>query len=620
MSDQAGSPKRTLLSPLAAVFGSRKAAKDAAQQQGAAAQQGQQGQQQQPQQAQQPQQGTQPARVASPPSADPVPSAPEGSDDMAVEVVTGDGQQAGQAVSVPVAVAPFLASLTSYVREEISPDIARQWLQSRGLPAAAVPPILANIPLHTFLLADGMRVSFCSFFFAIRNAAGDTAHMQLIEQPAESVTVTLQPAPAGSASSEAEPMDQSPSASGNPVRAPKAYAVNTSVSVIGKRNVSPALLRDHLNASAATMACLRDAERPVWKGSDIAMRIHYLLKEHFVEIAGYKYEVGAPSHRWTGVIGGLSAPHLMHIANECNALMKDEPTLLRIKAPVYVIGDLHGNYKDFVYFAKSFGLWNSAEFVPAKFLFLGDYVDRGPHSIETLAFVLALKCRYPDKIFLLRGNHECAEINGDEELYLSGSFKTQCKLLYGHKDGEELWRAFNKCFEMMPLAAVVDKKIFCVHAGIPRFLARNPTSEILDIIASVRRPPCLTDDFVFDLLWSDPATPAEERAIGMDGFPPGFGRNSRGPATCVFGKEAVRLFCERSGCSHMIRAHQSPKLGIDVAKNAQILTVFSSSHYCGGYNRAAAVLIYAHKLDIIVSNPEAPEPDIFIANEDYRTT
>lgn len=277
--------------------------------------------------------------------------------------------------------------------------------------------------------------------------------------------------------------------------------------------------------------------------------------------------------------------------------------------------------QDFAYFAKAFGLWNSAEFVPARFLFLGDYVDRGLHSIETLAFVLALKVRFPDKIFLLRGNHECAEINGDEELYLSGSFKSQLKLTYGVKDGDELWRAFNRCFEYMPLAAVIDKKVFCVHAGIPRYLARNPSCDILETIASIPRPPNITDDLVFDLIWADPATLTEERFIGQDGFPPGFGRNTRGPATCVFGKEAVRLFTEKSGCSHMIRAHQSPKLGVDISKNATILTVFSSSHYCGGYNRAAAVLTHNHRLDIILSNPEgSAEPEIIASNDDYRTS
>ena len=349
-----------------------------------------------------------------------------------------------------------------------------------------------------------------------------------------------------------------------------------------------------------------------------AVKALRLLKEFFREIPSYKYEFGRSSHQWEKV-KGLDAALLTDLAAAAGAIMAAEPTLLRLEPPVYVIGDLHGNFKDFSYFAKAFGLWSSAEFIPVKFLFLGDYVDRGLHSIETLAFVLALKIRFPEKVFLLRGNHECAEINGDEDIYQSGSFKYQLRLTYGAKEGIRLWQAFNACFDQMPLAAVIDNKIFCVHAGIPRFVSRCPDAPILDTVAAIQRPPNINDDLVFDLIWADPATATEERYLGCEGFPEGFGPNARGPATCVFGKRAVEMFCRNSGCSHLIRAHQSPKLGVEIAKNATILTVFSSSHYCGAFNRAAAVLVHDHKLDVIVSNPstDADSPDVFPMNEDY---
>jgi len=495
-----------------------------------------------------------------------------------------------------------LSKCQYYENSVIPADIANKWLT--GVPGAEEISVSGPVTLHTFILSDNIhKISICDLFFVIRVIATDEVlYVQTLQR-----------------SSVAEPMDiTSPTGSSGSSGADVDYQVGAQGFVVGKEVVKTTPLRDQLMASAPTMALLLQNERHTGRPqSDVACKIHQLLKQNFVEIPTYHYEVGMPSHKWNGVVG-LDSRLLFTVADECAKIMAKEPTLLRLEPPVYVIGDLHGNYKDFAYFAQSFGLWTSAEFVPARFLFLGDYVDRGLHSIETLAFVLALKVRYPDKIFLLRGNHECAEINGDEELYMSGSFKSQCKLIYGMRDGEELWNAFNRCFDQMPLAAVIDDKVFCVHAGIPRYIARNPDCDILETIASIPRPPSITDDLVFDLIWADPATLAEERLIGMDGFPPGFGRNTRGPATCVFGKEAVKKFCENSGCSHMIRAHQSPKLGVDISKNAAILTVFSSSHYCGGYNRAASVLVHDHRLDIILSNPESGESNIVAQSDDYR--
>jgi len=493
-----------------------------------------------------------------------------------------------------------------YDSSTVSADVANKWLV--GVPQTEDITVSGPVNLHTFILSDNVhKISLCDLFFVIRVIATDeVVYVQTL--PHTSVT---------------EPMDvTSPGASGpsetSSSGSSESYQVGAKGFVVSPTSVTSTSLRDHLMASSSTMALLRQNEKHTGRPqSDAAIKIHQLLKDHFREIPNYRYEVGMPSHKWNGVVG-LDARLLLSVADECMKIMSKEPTLLRLDPPVYVIGDLHGNYKDFAYFAQAFGLWTSAEFVPARFLFLGDYVDRGLHSIETLAFVLSLKVRYPDKIFLLRGNHECSEINGDEELYMSGSFKSQCKLTYGMRDGEELWNAFNRCFDMMPLAAVIDEKVFCVHAGIPRYIARNPDCNILDTIASIPRPPSITDDLVFDLIWADPATLQEERFIGMDGFPPGFGRNTRGPATCVFGKEAVKKFCENSGCSHMIRAHQSPKLGVDISKNAAILTVFSSSHYCGGFNRAASVLVHDHRLDIILSNPESSEPNIVAQSDDYR--
>lgn len=199
-------------------------------------------------------------------------------------------------------------------------------------------------------------------------------------------------------------MEQVVSRVGTPAPKPSSYSVGSKGFVLTKSKVAATTLRDQLQVSAATMACLIEGEAPgvARRDSECALKILHLLKECFVEIGSYKYEVGLPSHKWVKV-AGLDTKLLLQLASDSAQVIKEDPTLVRLEPPVYVVGDLHGNFKDFAYFAKAFGLWNSAEFVPARFLFLGDYVDRGLHSIETLAFVLALKVRFPDKIFLLRG-------------------------------------------------------------------------------------------------------------------------------------------------------------------------------------------------------------------------
>eukprot|EP00051_Salpingoeca_urceolata_P017094 m.230571 g.230571 ORF g.230571 m.230571 type:complete len:149 (+) comp18859_c0_seq22:120-566(+) len=124
--------------------------------------------------------------------------------------------------------------------------------------------------------------------------------------------------------------------------------------------------------------------------------------------------------------------------------------------------------------------WSDApaqiDVTPSRLLCLGDYVDRGPHSVELTARLLALKVLFPHRVYLMRGNHELRTINGDEDLYGAGSFMTQCKALAEMADMDEegtiVWERFNRSFEFMPLAATLDNEVFCCHGGIPRALCK----------------------------------------------------------------------------------------------------------------------------------------------------
>lgn len=347
-----------------------------------------------------------------------------------------------------------------------------------------------------------------------------------------------------------------------------------------------------------------------------------LLERHFRELPGpFAYKGQQPSHEWdrtSAVAKGLPTKLLARLCLEACQLLQHEPALVRPAEPCYVLGDLHGNYRDLQIFARAF--WPlGIDFAPVNALFLGDYVDRGPHSVEVAAYVLALKLVAPSKVFLLRGNHEISELNGNEKAYGGACFRGQCKLRYGERKGEKVWNVFNEVFRFLPVSAVIGERVFCVHGGIPRSVSGALRGNgggvgVLEQFAALptRAAQSWTNPTIMDMLWADPATPQDEegglRAITSgDGalgvFPDGFAPNkARGPFTCVFGRAVVDQFLQRTGCTHIIRAHQPPRLGVDLRHSGKVITVFSSSHYCGAHNAAAAALVANHTIRIVLAS------------------
>ncbi|KAL7714903.1 Serine/threonine-protein phosphatase [Entamoeba marina] len=314
------------------------------------------------------------------------------------------------------------------------------------------------------------------------------------------------------------------------------------------------------------------------------------IRSHFKPKHGYEFRYGELSHAWDHDENLLSFTDLMHLLSYAKTVLLNDQNVVRIQPPCYVVGDLHGNYRDVSALGKLFGLIPGINVCTCKYLFLGDYVDRGSHQIELIVSMLCLKIISPDTIYMLRGNHESAIVNGNIRGYGEMSFMAQCMRYYGRRDGYYLWVEFNNVFQCMPFCAVVDSKLFCVHGGIAKSLCSEHTNA-LEKIDLIERPCECKDAMVNDMLWSDPADSSEEMALQLNPNEQGFGPNQRGKGAYVFGQVAVQNFMKNSGCRYIIRAHQSEEMGIGLRQNKKVVTVFSSSHYCGLSNSAAGLLV-----------------------------
>jgi serine/threonine-protein phosphatase PP1 catalytic subunit len=264
---------------------------------------------------------------------------------------------------------------------------------------------------------------------------------------------------------------------------------------------------------------------------------------------------------------------MKEISTLCKKVMRvllSQPVFLEIDAPVNICGDIHGQFDDLI---EIFELCGSPQ--SQKYLFLGDYVDRGPRSIEVLCLLFAFKIRFPLNVFLLRGNHESS-------LSRKYGFYDECVREYD----EDIWFEFLSVFQCLPIAALIGGKIFCVHGGIcPGLLELSSLSEL----NSIQRPAEIpAEGLVRDMLWSDPS-------FYCDRWAP----NPRGTGV-LFGDVALRQFCRKFGVTRLYRGHQYAPYGIDFPlgiDRAYAMTVFSASNCVSGLKNKGAVIIVAATLD-----------------------
>ena len=260
----------------------------------------------------------------------------------------------------------------------------------------------------------------------------------------------------------------------------------------------------------------------------------------------------------------LTETEIKLLIRKCKAILQQQPTFLELGSPISILGDIHGQYFDLL------RLFDYGGYPPSSnYLFLGDYVDRGKQSIETISLLMSYKIKYPENFFMIRGNHEAELVN---RLY---GFYDECRRRYNVK----LWKEFTDMFNWLPIAALIDDKIFCVHGGL------SPDLKNIEQLYEIPRPTDVPNSgLLCDILWSDPSTDVDS-----------WGENERG-VSYIFSSSVVKTFLEKNSLDLICRAHQVVEDGYEFFGNRSLVTVFSAPDYCGDYQNCAAIMIVDRNL------------------------
>lgn len=251
-------------------------------------------------------------------------------------------------------------------------------------------------------------------------------------------------------------------------------------------------------------------------------------------------------------------------------LFRDEPNLLQLKDPITVVGDIHGQFYDML---KLLDIGGNPD--NTKYLFLGDYVDRGSFSIEVVLLLFAIKISHSSTVFLLRGNHECRHMT------TFFNFRQECIYKYDL----EVYDRIMECFDALPVASLLNNRFLALHGGI------SPELRTLDDLNRIDRfvePP--KEGLYCDILWSDPVDNDQGKAMEL------FKSNEVRGCSFFFNVEALNRFLRRNELLSIIRGHEAQLDGYKMHRwngNHEfpaVITIFSAPNYCDIYNNKAAII------------------------------
>jgi serine/threonine-protein phosphatase 5 len=250
-------------------------------------------------------------------------------------------------------------------------------------------------------------------------------------------------------------------------------------------------------------------------------------------------------------IGALSSREMFGILDAAEAAFRESPKLVRITSnpQLSICGDIHGQYEDL---RKLFRI-NGAPSKSNRYLFNGDFVDRGKNSVGCVLTLFLHKLIEPDSMYLNRGNHEMIEMNS----------------YYGFKQevgNAELFQRFNEVFELLPTAHIINEEIFVVHGGLPK----KP-----DLVEKM----VADDAYKNELLWNDPC---DENGVHP---------NPRGRGVYRFGPDVTETFLRLNKLKTLVRSHEVVQGGYEVTQNGRCITVFSAANYTGYYRNKGGFLI-----------------------------
>lgn len=287
--------------------------------------------------------------------------------------------------------------------------------------------------------------------------------------------------------------------------------------------------------------------------------------------------------------------YIIELAKEFKTLLGAQPTVVRLRSPLKVFGSLHGNFQDLM---RIFDLWKApaenslGDIDSVAYLFLGNYVDRGNRSLETVCLLMALKLKYPQTVYLLRGSHEDRLINARY------GFGEECasRLHENINSPNSVFQAINDAFSYLPIAAIIENKMLCVHGGI------GPSVKRIEDFNRIQRPIELSSEttaaeqaILLNALWSDPMENELETGFKKNNF-----RNIiSSDHIFKFGADIVKQFLNNNKMEVMIRSHEIVQNGIDTFADSRVISISSCTNYCGSVGNLGCVLVIKKTFEIV---------------------